>query len=144
MEENNYKGTKCLEQSQHHDFDPNCKNSAHTRCHQHDCCCYRHSHCRKKLCDNEFSIRLGGLQYGLNARLRELLWCKAEFELDDGKTINGTIVSVGSNFVEVLVKSENQVEETIVEATEEDLNKELVQKKPVKKGKKRKHKKGRS
>ena len=42
------------------------------------------SRCRKNLCDTVFSIRLGGLQDGLNFRLRQLLWCEAEFELDDG------------------------------------------------------------
>lgn len=161
MGKNNFSGTNCLEKSHRHDFDLNCKRSSYTRCHQHECCshkgsspqdhhhrccCCHRSHCRKTLCDTDFSIRKGGLQDGLNYRLRQLLWCEAEFELDDGKTINGTIITVGSNFVEVLVKSRDQVDEKIAEASEEDLYKESLQKKkkPDEKREKRKHKKGRS
>ena len=105
----------CQKTSHHHDYDLDYKNRSCTRCclhkcnsHQgcHDrCCCSCHrSRCRKDLCDTDFSIRLGGLQNGLNFRLRQLLWCDAEFELDAGNTVKGTIVTVGSNFVEVLVE----------------------------------------
>lgn len=79
-------------------------------CHDRCCCRCNCSRCRRNLCDTNFSIRLGGLQDGLNFRLRQLLWCEAEFELDDGNIAKGTIVSVGSNFVEVLVKEASQLE----------------------------------
>lgn len=84
-----------------------CDHTNHSckHCCSYECCCTcHHNHCRKNLCDTDFSIRLGGLEGGLNFRLRRLLWCEAEFELDNGEKVKGTIVSVGSNFVEVLVK----------------------------------------
>ena len=66
------------------------------------------------------------------------LWCKAEFELDNGNIIKGTIVFVGSNFVEVLVDEPFQLDkgkqgEGETEKTARgDLNKELSQKAPAK------------
>ncbi|WP_144034659.1 hypothetical protein [Sporosarcina sp. P16b] len=48
-------------------------------------------------------IRLGGLQNGLNFRLRQMVCCEAEFQLNNDEIVKGTIVFVGSNFVEIFV-----------------------------------------
>lgn len=150
MEKHYYPTCNCKKTSQHPDYDLDHKNHSCTRCCSHDCCthkccphqgchdsckcCCCRSRCRKNLCDTNFSIRLGGLQNGLNFRLRQLLWCEAEFELEGENIVKGTIVSVGSNFVEVLVKeslqleSGDHVEEVIEESSEEKMDKELTEK----------------
>ena len=159
----------CPKTSHHHDYDLDYKHRSGLRCCSHKCSphqgchdsCSCHCHrsrcsCRKNLCDTDFSIRLSGLQDGLNFRLRQLLWCEAEFELEAGNTVKGTIVSVGSNFVEVLVgetfplESPDHVEEEIDEAFEEDMDKESKKKNPeeeiklVEEYEEREHEKGKS
>lgn len=122
----------------HYYSDYNCREDRHN-----DDCCKEHrscscNRCSKDLCNTDFKIRLAGLQGGLNFRLRQHLWCKAEFELDNGNIIKGTIVFVGSNFVEVLVDEPFQLDkgkqgEGETEKTARgDLNKELSQKAPAK------------
>ena len=97
--------------------------------HDHTCSCSSScNHCRKDLCSTSFKVRLSGLQGGLNFRLRQLLWSEAEFELDSGSTVKGTIVYVGSNFVEVL--GDNSLPEKDIE---ESLDNEFEQKQAVEK-----------
>lgn len=172
MEKHDYPACSCKKTSHHHDYELDHKKRSCMRCCPHECCSHKCSphqdchdryccschrgRCRKDLCDTDFSIRLSGLQGGLNFRLRQLLWCEAEFELDGGNTIKGTIVSVGSNFVEVLVeetfklKSGDHVEEEMDEASEEDMDKELTERHPEEENKldedyeERKHEKGKS
>lgn len=116
-------GCTCRTSIHHDEYDLNHQNYSCTRCCPHDCCC-RHNWCRKNLCDTDFSIRLGGLQDGFNYRLRQLLWCEAEFELDNGDKIQGMVVSVGSNFVEVLIEPTlPQETEVIIEAQSEETSK---------------------
>ena len=143
MKKHYYPDYDCPQKGHHYDYDLDYKNRSCTRCCSHKCnphqgCHDRYSchcsRCRKNLCDSDFAIRLSGLQDGLNFRLRQLLWCEAEFEFEAGNTVKGTIVSVGSNFVEVLVKetfpleSPDHVEEEIDEAFEENMDKELTEK----------------
>ena len=148
MEKYNYPACICLNACHPHDYDLNHNNRSRTRCCSHNysphqgchdrCCCSCHrGRCRKNLCDTVFSIRLGGLQDGLNFRLRQLLWCEAEFELDDGNSVKGTVVSVGSNFVEVIV-------DDMDETDEDDLDKGLTEKHHEEEYEERKHKKGKS
>ncbi len=82
-----------------------------TYCH-FDCCGHSHSHCGCCRCSgcHHFSIRLAGLQNGLLSRLHRLLWCEAQFKLEDGTEVKGTIISVGSNFVEVLLADTHSAE----------------------------------
>ena len=103
MEDNDYESCNCQgQQVNNYDFDFN--NRSYSRCCCFDYCCdCRHLRCRKKLCDNDFQIRLAGLQGGLNYRLRQLQGCVCVMELDNGKKVNGTLTFVGSNFVEMLV-----------------------------------------
>ncbi|MCM3636636.1 hypothetical protein M3152_02800 [Sporosarcina luteola] len=39
-----------------------------------------------------------------------MLWCEAQFKLEDGTEVKGTIISVGSNFVEVLLADTHSAE----------------------------------
>ena len=91
-----------------YDLDHNnrsCSSCCQRRC---DCCCNCNRHrCRKDLCDDHFRIRLAGLTDGLNYRLHQLLWSEVAITLDNGEYVVGTIVFVGSNFVEMLLPSEN-------------------------------------
>ncbi|MGM7635156.1 hypothetical protein [Bacillus sp. Hm123] len=88
-----------------------CENEKEHGCshqsHKEHCNCKRNT-CRKNLCDKNFSIRLAGLQDGLNFRLRQLLGCEVMVELDNEDQVNGIICLVGSNFVEMLVKDPSQ------------------------------------
>ena len=59
-------------------------------------------HCRKDLCDTEFTIRLEGLEDSLTYRIYGLLWKKVEIELANGNKIQGTLNFVGFNFVEIV------------------------------------------
>ena len=119
------------------------KNCSCKRCCHNECCSTCHCNlCREDLCGTDFKIRLAGLQGGLNFRLSQQLWREAEFELDNGTIIKGMIVFVGSNFIEV------QVDEK-VEASLQDLDKELTQKSPAEENKlieseTRHHKKGKT
>jgi hypothetical protein len=151
MEKHNYLAC-CYPETRHpHDYDLDHKNcldkrccshkcSHHQGCHDRCCCSCHRSRCRKDLCDTDFKIRLAGLQDGLNFRLRKQLWCEAEFELDNGNKVKGTIVFVGSNFVEILVDKSLPLE---------DGDKDLTQKPPVEEKEHdaceiRKHTKGRT
>lgn len=116
--------TSCIKPCHCYDDDFKYKKCAYTPCHHHACCANRCC-CRKNLCSSTFSVRLAGLQDGLNFRLSQLLWCKAEFELDNGATINGTIVTVGTNFVEVLAEDSRQLTDPASKAS----NKKHSQKK---------------
>jgi len=71
--------------------------------HHRDCDCHHH-HSHRFICDDSFRLRLGGLQHGLNYRLRQLLGCEVVVHLEDGKRAYGEICHVGSNFVELLVE----------------------------------------
>ena len=113
----------CSDHVQLHNFNYNRCCSRHC---SHRCCCRCHrSRCRKNLCDTDFTIRLAGLQDGLNFRLRQLLWCEAEIELDNGNKVKGKLIFIGSNFVEMLLTGHDKVEEDIEEAVEGILDKEL-------------------
>ncbi|PIC71452.1 hypothetical protein CSV77_05340 [Sporosarcina sp. P16b] len=79
----------------------NCKCDKKNYCQNH---CKKYcTRCRKDLCCPCFMIRLGGLQNGLNFRLRQMVCCEAEFQLNNDEIVKGTIVFVGSNFVEIFV-----------------------------------------
>jgi hypothetical protein len=103
MEENDYENCNCQGQ-QINNYDLNFNDRSYSRC-----CCFdycsgcSHHRCRKDLCDDDFQIRLAGLQGGLNFRLRQLQGCVCVMELDNGMKVNGTLTFVGSNFVEMLV-----------------------------------------
>lgn len=118
MEKHYYSDCNCSKQGHHYDSDLDRKNCSCKRCCPHECCCSC-SRCRKDLCDTDFKIRLAGLQDGLNFRLRKQLWSEAEFELNNGNKVKGTIVFVGSNFVEILVDEPLPLEDGFKELTQE-------------------------
>lgn len=86
---------RCKEHSHHHDKRCKCNHDDH-----------KHCHCRKDLCDDDFRLRLGGLQNGLDFRLRQLIGCEVKIDLENGEELYGKICYVGSNFVELLLKNE--------------------------------------
>ena len=88
--------------SHHHDDCHSCGGHRGHHGHCHSVCCHRPS-CRRSICDNHFSIRLGGLHQGLNFRLRQLLGCHVDIHLEDNKKVHGEVCFVGSNFVEMFV-----------------------------------------
>ena len=47
-------------------------------------------------------VRLGGLQDGLSFRLRQMVCCEVEIQIEE-KVVKGTLIFVGSNFVEIFV-----------------------------------------
>lgn len=104
------KSCRCSENSHetsccacHHQKD--CSNCHHS----HQCCdCCRHQSCRKAICDDDFRLRLGGLQNGLNYRLRQLLGCEVEIQLENDEVVYGEICYVGSNFLELLVEEKRR------------------------------------
>ena len=116
---------------QDHDYDLEYRNRSTSSCCQSscNCCCSCSSYydngrchrncCRKKLCDDDFRIRLAGLSDGLNYRLHQLLWCDAAISLDNGDFIVGKIIFVGSNFVEMLLPVEEPVEDEFEDDFEE-------------------------
>jgi hypothetical protein len=91
--------SNCGHHHHHHD-DCGCGHQHH---HRRDCGCghHHHNHCRRYLCDDDFRLRLGGLQNNLNFKLRQLIGCMVELELEDSRKIEAEICFVGSNFVEV-------------------------------------------
>jgi hypothetical protein len=105
----------CHEQHNHR-HDHHCKCQHHDNMQNHHCPCHNHHNsndscqrCRRFICDDAFRLRLGGLQNGLNYRLRQLIGCEVEIELLDGKKVPAEICFVGSNFVEIkVIKKENQ------------------------------------
>ncbi len=121
--------------------DHNCRQNSHSCC---DCCHSHHHHCRRSICDEDFSIRLGGLQNGLNFRLRQLIGCKVEFLMDNGNTLYGEIRHVGSNFVEIMeedYKRPKIVKDKVIEEVSSD--DEMIEKPPsdIKKKKNKRKKK---
>lgn len=102
----------------HHHYETNC-HSVHDDHHRgyhhsyhHDCHCHYH---HRNLCDDDFRLRLGGLQGGLNFRLRQLIGCDVEIELENNEILHGKVCYVGSNFVEL------KVEERTTAPTDEDV-----------------------
>lgn len=105
---NDYSDYRSSAHHSHHDC--GCNHHHHhphhhdCRCgHHHDCGCHHnhHNHCRRFLCDDDFRLRLGGLLHNLNFKLRQLIGCMVELELEDSRKIEAEICFVGSNFVEV-------------------------------------------
>ncbi|WP_456271062.1 hypothetical protein [Bacillus sp. AK031] len=94
----------------HHDC--HCRSHHHHGCHHH-----HHNHCRRDLCDDDFRLRLGGLLNNLNFKLRQLIGCIVDMELEDGRSIEAEICYVGSNFVEV---KKYEVEEPVPVEDPED------------------------
>lgn len=96
----------------HHDHHRDHHHNDHCGCHNHH---HGHHHsdhhdfhhrdfiCDRFLCDDDFRLRLGGLQGNLNFRLRQLIGCKVKFELEGDKKIDAKVCFVGSDFVEVQV-----------------------------------------
>ncbi|QOR67624.1 hypothetical protein IM538_05645 [Cytobacillus suaedae] len=80
----------------HHGHD----NFDHHGCHDFH---HRDFICDRFLCDDDFRLRLGGLQGNLNFRLRQLIGCKVKFELEGDDKIIAKVCFVGSDFVEVEV-----------------------------------------
>ncbi|WP_246938567.1 hypothetical protein [Bacillus pinisoli] len=113
----------------------------------HDCHHPRHDHhghdhhfdhhvcddhfCDRFLCDKDFRVRLGGLQGGLNFRLRQLIGCIVKMELEGDRKVKAKICFVGSDFVEIEVLDE-------MKEVEEKEEEEEKKKKKKKKRKKRK------
>lgn len=100
------------------------------------CSCQSHHHerefiCDRFLCDADFRLRLGGLQGGLNFRLRQLIGCNVRFELEEGKKLVAKIRFVGSDFVEIEVLKEKKKKDP------DQKKKGKVKKKGKKKGKKK-------
>jgi hypothetical protein len=96
-------------------------NQHHCHHHKHD----KHNDCRRDICERDFKLRLGGLQNGMNFRLRQLIDCKVKMELEGDKTILAEICFVGSNYVEVnvikeIVASEGDNEEADVQLDDVD------------------------
>ncbi len=102
---------------------PCCSSRCECRC-EYGCNCCR-KHCRRKLCDDDFSIRLAGLTDGLNYRLYQLLWFNVKIELENGQSVFGEIIYVGSNFVELLLPLvDGEAVEEDMEEESEDLTQE--------------------
>ena len=73
--------------------------------------------CRRDLCSTAFRIRLAGLTHGMNYRMYQLLCFNVSLELENGQSVYGKVVNVGSNFVELLLPAKN---EDIESSSEED------------------------
>ncbi|MFS0689351.1 hypothetical protein AB1K89_08920 [Sporosarcina sp. 179-K 8C2 HS] len=84
----------------------------------------RYCGCCRKSGSYHFRIRLAGLQDGLLYKLHRLLWDAALFKLEDGTEVKGTIVSVGSNFVEVLLEDTNSTEDETTLNVDQDIEEE--------------------
>ena len=84
----------------HHKHHHNHCGCGHHHRHHPDCH-HRHDHCRRLLCDDDFRLRLGGLQNNLNFKLRQLIGCLVDLELEDGRKMEAQICYVGTNFVEI-------------------------------------------
>ncbi|MFT4412445.1 hypothetical protein ACLM5H_01170 [Fredinandcohnia humi] len=100
----------------HHDFHQHDHFKHHDNFHNCDCDKCRNLHrkdfiCDRFICDDDFRLRLGGLQGNLNFRLRQLIGCPVKIELESGKKILAKICFVGSDFVEVEVLKEKREEE---------------------------------
>lgn len=69
--------------------------------------------CERFLCSEDFKVRLGGLQGGLNFRLRQLIGCVVTMQVECGEEpeeIEARICFVGSDYVEVKVLENDDVE----------------------------------
>lgn len=105
---------------------PCCPSKCECRCNSGCNCC--RNRCRGKLCDDDFSIRLAGLTDGLNYRLYQLLWFNVKIELENGQSVIGKIIYVGSNFIELLlplvdgdaIEDDIEVEEIEEDGTQKD------------------------
>lgn len=91
----------------HHHHETNCHSvqydhhRGYHHSYHHDCHCHYH---HRNLCDDDFRLRLGGLHDGLNFRLRQLIGCDVEIELENNEILHGKVCYVGSNFVELKVE----------------------------------------
>ncbi|OZM57053.1 hypothetical protein CIB95_09820 [Lottiidibacillus patelloidae] len=118
--------------------------------HHLNCDCHHHcDSCDRFICDDDFRFNLGGLQGGLNFRLRQLIGCNVKMELDEDKEINAHICFVGSDFVEVdvleeLEKNDSVLDELIEVDIEEVVEENAVEKNEEINKKKRKMKKTKS
>lgn len=69
--------------------------------------------CERFLCSEDFKVRLGGLQGGLNFRMRQLIGCVVTMKIEcgeDTEEITAKICFVGSDYVEVEVLENDDVE----------------------------------
>jgi hypothetical protein len=67
--------------------------------------------CNRFICDDRFKVRLGGLQGGLNFRLRQLIDREVIMEVECGgkcEEIEAKICFVGSDFIEVKILDEKE------------------------------------
>lgn len=94
------KQTHCGCKEHSHNHDKRCKCNDKCNCRNN----HSHNHCRKDLCSDDFRLRLGGLQNGLDFRLRQMIGCEVKIELENGEEVYGKICYVGSNFVELIVR----------------------------------------
>lgn len=122
----------------HHDHHDHHHGHHHDHDHHHDH--HRDVFCDRFLCDKDFRLRLGGLQGGLNFRMRQLMGCVVKMELEGDRKVKARICFVGSDFVEIeilerLDKKENE---------EEEVEKKKKKKKRRKKNKKKRKFKGKS
>jgi len=60
--------------------------------------------------NDDFGNPLAGLTHELNYRIHELLWCEVSVLLDNGILVGGTIVFVGSNFIEMRLPTKHYKE----------------------------------
>lgn len=128
----------------HHNDHCGCPDHHHGHGHHHGdhhgCHDFHHRDfiCDRFLCDDDFRLRLGGLQGNLNFRLRQLIGCKVKFELEEDKKIDAKVCFVGSDFVEVEVLDDKKDDKKDDKDDEPEV---LGEKKKKKKKKKKKHKK---
>lgn len=113
---NNHHHDDCnYHKNDHHHDDCNCLKNRHRHdkcnCHKNnhhhdDCNCHKHNnHHDDCFCDDRFSVRLGGLTSGMSFRLRQLLDCDIKIIVaEENETIQGKLVTVGTDFIEVLVR----------------------------------------
>ncbi|WP_456275833.1 hypothetical protein [Bacillus sp. AK128] len=118
---------------EHHGFEHHSHHHHQDHHRHHDFDHHDHDHfCDRFLCDKDFRVRLGGLQGGLNFRLRQLIGCVVKMELEGDRKVKARICFVGSDFVEIEVLNDDRKEdEKQIENNE----------KKKKKKKKKKHKK---
>jgi hypothetical protein len=92
----------------HHDHHDCCHHDHHNHHHNHHDFHHRDVICDRFLCDDDFRLRLGGLQGGMNFRLRQLLGSNVKLALENEKKITAKICFVGSDFVEAEVMEEKK------------------------------------
>ena len=61
------------------------------------------------------------MKHGMNYRLYQLLWYNVSMELENGQSVYGRIIYVGSNFVELLLPGPKKGDADDVESSSEEV-----------------------